>query len=406
MATINAINNTSTVFSVSTGDLTVTTGNLNLAASNAGGTAGTINFNSVMTGRILSEATFWGGDSGGAYGLRNGNTGIGYKTLYNQTNDPVGYNTCVGAYAGYNTGDNGDTDLGCKNVFIGYEAGKNNRLNRYNTAVGFQALYNAGSYAGSNTCLGYQAGYNIDGVNQSNVCIASPGLADEQFTMRLGTPGAETSCAEGAQNNCYIAGVYTMGAALGGTAKIVLVDSDAKVGGLAGSAGQVLQGGTTPAFSTATYPSTVATGDIIAATNTNVIGVIAGTSATANYNLVGNGSGVAPTWQIPNQVLFINPQTDTYALLGTDAGKLVTMDKGSANTLTVSKNATQAIAIGAQIVVTQLGAGVTTIAPEDGGVTLRYDATDTLVLNGQYATAALIKIDTDVWLVGGKLTPA
>lgn len=175
-----------------------------------------------------------------------------------------------------------------------------------------------------------------------------------------------------------------------------------------GATGTILTGatGAAPAWTTATYPSTIATGDILSATNTNVIGVIAGTGATAYYALTGNGSGVAPTWKIPNQVLFINPQTDTYALLGTDAGKLITMDHAGVNTLTVSKNATQAIAIGAQILVTQLGAGATTIAPEDGGVTLRYDANDTLELDGQYATAALIKIDTDVWLVGGRLKAA
>ena len=68
-----------------------------------------------------------------------------------------------------------------------------------------------------------------------------------------------------------------------------------------GSSGQILTSGgssANPAWTTATYPLTVATGDILAATGTNTIGIIAGTGATAGYVLTGNGSGVAPTWDL------------------------------------------------------------------------------------------------------------
>ncbi len=66
----------------------------------------------------------------------------------------------------------------------------------------------------------------------------------------------------------------------------------------AGSAGQVLTSGgasADPVWTTATYPATVATGDILTATGTNALGVIA--ASTSGYVLTANGAGVAATWQ-------------------------------------------------------------------------------------------------------------
>jgi hypothetical protein len=62
-------------------------------------------------------------------------------------------------------------------------------------------------------------------------------------------------------------------------------------------------GGANPGWSTSTLlaatSGAVATGDILAATGSDVIGVIAGTTATSTYVLTGNGSGVLPSWQAP-----------------------------------------------------------------------------------------------------------
>ena len=101
-------------------------------------------------------------------------------------------------------------------------------------------------------------------------------------------------------------------------------------------------------------------------------------------------------------ILTINAQTGTtYELLLTDVGKLVTCSNAAAITLTVPVNADVAIPIGSQILVTQLGAGVVTFAPE-GGVTLNSRGAF-LDTNGQYATVALVKRATDVWLICGDL---
>ena len=84
---------------------------------------------------------------------------------------------------------------------------------------------------------------------------------------------------------------------VGATSKVALVDSTGLLGGLAGTAGQVLQGGASPAFSTATYPSTVALGDVLVASATNVVGVV-NDVANAGYVLTVN-VGAAPSFQAP-----------------------------------------------------------------------------------------------------------
>jgi len=101
-------------------------------------------------------------------------------------------------------------------------------------------------------------------------------------------------------------------------------------------------------------------------------------------------------------ILTINAQTGTtYEFVLGDVSKLVTCSNAAAIALTVPVNADVAIPIGSQILVTQKGAGVVTFTPE-GGVTLssRGSFLDT---NGQYATVALIKVDTNIWYVSGDL---
>lgn len=101
-------------------------------------------------------------------------------------------------------------------------------------------------------------------------------------------------------------------------------------------------------------------------------------------------------------ILSINSQTGTsYTLVLADAGKLVTCSNASAITLTVPPNSSVAFTVGTQILVTQKGAGIVTLTP-GSGVTL--SSRDSLLdTNGQYATCALIKVDTNIWYVSGDL---
>jgi len=101
-------------------------------------------------------------------------------------------------------------------------------------------------------------------------------------------------------------------------------------------------------------------------------------------------------------MIAINAQTGTtYTAVLTDDGKLVTMSNASANTITIPPNSGVAFGIGTQINIAQLGAGATTIVA-GAGVTLNSDGAK-LKLNGQYAVATCVKIDTNTWFVVGNL---
>jgi len=89
------------------------------------------------------------------------------------------------------------------------------------------------------------------------------------------------------------------GASTTNNALLVGNGTGSPIGSLAvGTTGVILQGstGNPPAWSTATYPSTAAIGDVLVASAANVIGVVTG-AATAGYVLTANGAGTAPTFQ-------------------------------------------------------------------------------------------------------------
>lgn len=88
------------------------------------------------------------------------------------------------------------------------------------------------------------------------------------------------------------------------------------------------------------------------------------------------------------------------ALLADD-GKLVTMSNASANTFTVPPNSSVAFGIGTQLNIAQLGAGSTSIVA-GAGVTINSNG-GKLVLNGQYAVATVVKVDTNEWFAVGNL---
>lgn len=100
-------------------------------------------------------------------------------------------------------------------------------------------------------------------------------------------------------------------------------------------------------------------------------------------------------------IVVVNEQTDSYTLVIGDVGKIIDMNKDTANTLTVPKNSVVAFTVGTVVFIRQKGAGQTTIAPVDGDVTINNQ--DGLKLTGQYAGAALVKIDTNTWTAFGSL---
>jgi hypothetical protein len=67
----------------------------------------------------------------------------------------------------------------------------------------------------------------------------------------------------------------------------------------------------------------------------------------------------------------------------------------------VPPNSSVAFPIGSVVTLIQLGAGQTTIVA-GAGVTIRSEASK-LKLKAQYATAGLLKTDTDTWVAFGNL---
>jgi hypothetical protein len=102
-----------------------------------------------------------------------------------------------------------------------------------------------------------------------------------------------------------------------------------------------------------------------------------------------------------DKLVVTNRQTASYTLVLTDADKLVEMNVGSANNLTIPLNSSVAFATGTQILLSQYGAGQTTIVATSG-VTVRSNG-GKLKLNVQYSGATLIKIGTDEWYLFGDI---
>jgi uncharacterized ubiquitin-like protein YukD len=102
-----------------------------------------------------------------------------------------------------------------------------------------------------------------------------------------------------------------------------------------------------------------------------------------------------------NKLVVTNRQTASYTLVLSDADKLVEMNVGSANNLTVPLNSSVAFSTGTQILLAQYGAGQTTVVATSG-VTIRSNGAK-FKLNAQYSGATLIKIAENEWYLFGDI---
>jgi hypothetical protein len=98
--------------------------------------------------------------------------------------------------------------------------------------------------------------------------------------------------------------------------------------------------------------------------------------------------------------LATNAQTASYSLVLSDASKIVEISVGSANTVTIPVNSSQAFPIGTQILVLQTNSGQTTIVPAVG---VTVNGSPGLKLRSQWSSATLVKRATDTWVAIGDL---
>jgi hypothetical protein len=101
-----------------------------------------------------------------------------------------------------------------------------------------------------------------------------------------------------------------------------------------------------------------------------------------------------------NEVTF-NAKTANYTLALSDSGKMIEMNVGSANNLTVPADNTVNFPVGTSIDILQVGSGQTTIVP-DSGVTI--NRASGLKLRLQWSAATLIKRAANTWVAIGDLS--
>jgi hypothetical protein len=147
----------------------------------------------------------------------------------------------------------------------------------------------------------------------------------------------------------------------------------------------------------------------IAPGQTEVVPIVWNASAQAAYvSIVGNANDYsleliakdnlpakAGQWTTAQS---INTQTASYSVVAGDVGRLIVMSVATANNLTVPSGL--GLAPGQRIDILQQGAGQTTVVAS--GVTI--NARPGLKLTGQFSSATLICISTDVFDLVGDLT--
>ena len=136
-------------------------------------------------------------------------------------------------------------------------------------------------------------------------------------------------------------------------------------------------------------------------------------NAAANAMLVGSGTSTTSWTTSPTvtgtftagvavgQAVDLDRKTADYTLVLGDAGKVIEINSGSSENVTIPPNSGVAFPTGTQIVVVRLGAGDVVIV-EGSGVTTRSDG-DKAKISTQYSSCVLIKHETDEWYILGNL---
>jgi hypothetical protein len=142
-----------------------------------------------------------------------------------------------------------------------------------------------------------------------------------------------------------------------------------------------------------------ATGAVTFGSTLSVTGAITGITTT--QTALDNSTKLASTAYVQNATR-VNTTTKTtnYTLALADEGYMVIMNSASATTLTVPLNSSVTIPVGAQFIISRLGAGTVNIA---SSATI-YSVSSNKNIANQYGAVTLIKTGTDTWYLFGDLS--
>lgn len=189
-----------TGFVATTGDITITAGNLVLPNTNGAGTQGEITFGgNRWISNFGTNNTFVGQSSGNTTLTAlnaTGNTGVGENSLSSLVDGAD--NVALGR-AALNA-----VTTGSSNNAIGATCLTLLTSGSLNVANGFGAL-SALLSGNRNIALGQNAGVNYVAGESSNIVISNAGVAAESNVLRIGTYGSGNS----QQNKSYIAATYS-----------------------------------------------------------------------------------------------------------------------------------------------------------------------------------------------------
>jgi hypothetical protein len=388
---------------------------------------GDFNVTSPVNGEVLTYSSGqWvnsaGGGGGGAFTLdTDGNLFAGSGAGAGLTAGSPAVGGAFNFLAGHQAGTNLSTSD--YNVFVGYQANGSGNLTtgNQNVGVGHQALFKAAGNVTRNVAIGYQSAYNLFSSGVGNVCIgpqAGYGIEIGSHNICLGNQaGSQDTTGTNNTNSNICIGQFS------GTSLSASDTSNVLVGS---SAGAALDGGSTNVCigHNAGSNLTGASADNNVCLGPNAGPTSAGTLDTTGFKLYINASesdtplifgdfsanevtingDLDATGNVIGHIA-INAQTGTtYELVLTDDGKLVTMDNASANTLTIPADATVDFPIGTQILVSQEGAGTTSIANSGSpALPTLHSPNGALDFANQYTTVTLIKKAANTWLLVGDL---
>ena len=106
---------------------------------------------------------------------------------------------------------------------------------------------------------------------------------------------------------------------------------------------------------------------------------------------------------IRREVALSSDKTTDYTLVLGDAGSFLEVNKATTINVTVPPNSSVAFPTGTRIAIRQKGAGQVTIVAGSGVTLQSYQSA--LKTAGQHATAFIIKVATDTWVVDGTVVP-